>query len=113
SGGGGSAGTESVTSTFTPMASGGPVSAGSAYVVGERGPELLFGASGRIASNAESRRMVGAGGSTHYYSIDARGADPAIYEQRTERAIRAAHDSAVGVSIRASHDQVRRTPAGR
>ncbi len=55
-------------------ANGGPVSAGRAYVVGERGPELFMpGAGGTIAPN-------GAGGLTYApsYSIDARGADPSV-----------------------------------
>jgi hypothetical protein len=51
-------------------ASGGPVSANKAYVVGENGPELLVGASGRIIPNG------GGGGMTvaPVYNIDARGA---------------------------------------
>lgn len=49
-------------------ADGGPVSAGSPYIVGERGPELFVpGASGHIVPNG------GFGGDT--YVIDARGAD--------------------------------------
>mgnify|MGYP003636216199 CR=1 FL=1 len=50
-------------------ASGGPVSGGRSYVVGERGPELFTpSGSGAITSNSNM-----GGGSTYY--IDARGAD--------------------------------------
>jgi hypothetical protein len=52
-------------------ATGGPVSRGSAYMVGENGPEMFFPTqSGNIVSN---EKMSGMGGSTYY--IDARGAD--------------------------------------
>lgn len=52
-------------------ATGGPVSRGSAYMVGENGPELFMPTqSGNIVSN---EKMSGMGGSTYY--IDARGAD--------------------------------------
>jgi hypothetical protein len=44
-------------------AGGGPVMAGSAYLVGERGPEIFMPSNGgRIVSNSDSRRMAGAGG---------------------------------------------------
>ena len=50
---------------------GGPVSGGSAYMVGENGPEMFMPTqSGNIVSNSG---MSGMGGSTYY--IDARGAD--------------------------------------
>ncbi len=52
-------------------ATGGPVSRGSAYMVGENGPEMFLPTqSGNIVSN---EKMSGMGGSTYY--IDARGAD--------------------------------------
>jgi phage-related minor tail protein len=51
-------------------ASGGPVSAGGAYLVGERGPEVFVPrSSGNIIPNG------GMGGITMNYTIDARGAD--------------------------------------
>lgn len=57
-------------------ANGGPVSAGRAYLVGEKGPEILFpGMSGTIASNRQSF-----GGTV--INVDARGAqDPAAVER--------------------------------
>jgi hypothetical protein len=46
-----------------PRASGGPVSSGMTYLVGEKGPELFQpGRSGRIVSNDDSRRMAGGWG---------------------------------------------------
>jgi hypothetical protein len=45
-------------------ATGGDVNAGSAYLVGEQGPEILTGVSGRIANTSASQRMLsGSGGS--------------------------------------------------
>ncbi len=53
-------------------ANGGPVSAGSAYLVGERGPEIFMpGSSGAIAPNAA---MAGGVNYAPVYNIDARGA---------------------------------------
>jgi hypothetical protein len=99
----------------TPHATGGGVSPGSAYLVGEQGPEILSGASGNITSAAASQRMLSgsSGGATVSYSIDARGTDPALTEQRTRQAIVAAHASAIDSSIRASAEQVKRVPARR
>lgn len=59
------------------LADGGPVSAGSTYLVGEEGPELFTAAShGNITSNSD---LSGLGGDTHVHlgdtHIDARGAD--------------------------------------
>lgn len=57
-------------------ANGGPVSGGKSYLVGERGPEILTGASGRIIPNHALGGMGGGGGNV--FHIDARGAtDPA------------------------------------
>ena len=51
-------------------ATGGPVSPGRAYLVGENGPELFIPqASGRIANNAEVRGM-GRGGATINISVE-------------------------------------------
>ena len=51
---------------------GGPVSPQSAYIVGERGPELLFtgNASGRVVNNSETERMLG-GGPSFVFNIEA------------------------------------------
>lgn len=117
-GGGGSSssgGGESVTSSITydgPRASGGPVSPDKAYLVGERGPEILHGMSGNIMSNAASRRMMGGAGTSNYYSIDARGTDPVLVEQRVKMAIAASHQNAVTTTMRASTERMKRTPHG-
>lgn len=92
-------------------AGGGDVSAGSAYLVGERGAEVFVPrASGSIVSNANLRGLS-APSAVHMYSIDARGTDPLLVEQRVKAAIVAAHDSAIGTSIRATKDSMRRSPA--
>ena len=73
-------------------AGGGPVSAGGAYVVGERGPELLMmgNRGGSIVPNG------GMGGSVVMtYNIDARGADaerimaimPGMLKQTEDRTV--------------------------
>jgi hypothetical protein len=110
-GAGGGGLTPSVSSSISYRASGGPVSPDTAYLVGESGPEILYGASGNIASNSASRRMLGSGGSNHYYTIDARGTDPVLTEQRTRSAIIAAHQSAVVTSLQAVNERAKRTPA--
>jgi hypothetical protein len=99
--------------SLIPHAEGGSVSPSSAYIVGERGPEILTGASGRIVSNATAQRMFGGGGDSHYYTIDARGTDPVLTEQRVYRAIKAAHDSAVSSAVQATIMRNQRVPAGR
>ena len=48
--------------------------------------------------------------SNHYYAIDARGTDPVLTEQRTKAAILAAHNSAVGTSVQAHAEQMKRMP---
>jgi len=98
-------------SSLIPHADGGSVSPSSAYLVGERGPEILTGASGNITSNAASRRMLGnSTGNTAYYSIDARGTDPVLTEQRTRTAILAAHNSAISNAVQVNAERLKRTP---
>lgn len=92
-------------------ASGGSVSPSSAYLVGENGPEILYGASGRIASNSETRQVLGGAGmgGNHYY-IDARGSkDPHLTEQNVRRALVATHQSAVVTAMQAGDERRRRT----
>jgi hypothetical protein len=112
SGGFGGAGKlkESVTSSISYRADGGAVAPGSAYVVGERGPEIFAPQSaGTILSNAASRTAI-SGGSSHFYSIDARGTDPAMTEQRVRAAIIAAHNDAISTGVRVQADKLRRAP---
>jgi len=95
-------------------AGGGDVSPGSAYAVGEFGPELFIPhTSGSIMSNQLSSRAIGGGGSTYFLSIDARGTDPELTAQRTSQAILAAHHSAVGSAQRAQVQRTWRVPQGR
>ena len=87
------------------LAEGGTVDPGRAYMVGERGPELFSpGTSGSITPNK-------ALGSTHiYYSIDARGADPAAMEQRFRTALATVHNSAVLNAQQVNIERTKRTP---
>ncbi len=114
---GGGGATSSLISTLMSslpmMAEGGTVSPDSAYLVGERGPEILMGASGSIASNSASSRMLSGSAVNHYYTIDARGTDPVLTEQRTRAAIIAAHNSAVGTSFAVQQEHIKRTPPQR
>jgi hypothetical protein len=91
-------------------AAGGDVSASNSYLVGENGPEILTGASGRIASNMESRRMMTnqKGGASYY--IDARGTDPVQTEQRVRTALIQVHGSSVTSSLQAGREAQRRSP---
>lgn len=80
-------------------AGGGSVDPGHAYIVGEKGPELFSpGSHGTITPNHQL------GGTNHFYTIDVRGTDPVLSEQRTRAAIIAAHKSAITTSM-----QVRRS----
>ena len=63
-----------------------------------------------MAAFGASRRMLEGQASNHYYAIDARGTDPVLTEQRTKAAILAAHNSAVGTSVQAHAEQMKRMP---
>jgi hypothetical protein len=78
-GGGGASGEgfSNFLKSLTGMAMGGPVSAGTPYMVGESGPELFVpGASGSIVPNHKM------GGAAITYNIDARGVDEASVMMR-------------------------------
>lgn len=76
-------------------ASGGPVTAGSLYMVGESGPELFApGMSGSIIPNGAI--SGGSRGST--VNIDARGADAGV-EHRVYRALQAMQKNSLGQSL--------------
>ncbi len=94
-----------------PHASGGEVNPSSAYLVGEQGPEILTGLSGRITNSTDSMRALGAGGHAASYYIDARGnSNPAETEQRFQRALAAVHGSAVRSSVAVQAEMNRRRP---
>ncbi len=90
-------------------AAGGPVSPSSAYVVGENGPEVLVGASGRVVSNSEVARQFGSVGGSAIYNIDARGADLGA-ANRIKRGIVQSHQTAVAQSVQATVERGRRVP---
>ncbi len=84
-------------------AGGGPVSAGTPYMVGERGPEIFYPAvSGTIAPNG------GGGASVTNNYIDARGADPTV-EFRIRRAIAESENRAVAKAVVAVREMNLRT----
>ncbi len=93
------------------FAGGGDMAPDKAYVVGDNGPEIKMG--NRIVSNSASRRMLEGNASNHYYTIDARGTDPVLTEQRTKAAILSAHNSAVRASAQVHSEKVMRTPQRR
>ena len=96
------------------FAGGGEVNPGSAYLVGERGPELYTPRETGMITPADASRRLLTGGespSVHYYTIDARGTDPALTEQRTRTAIIAAHNSAIMTSTQVQQEKTARTPS--
>jgi hypothetical protein len=107
-GGGGGGGGLAGLSLAGAFAGGGDMSPDKAYLVGENGPEIRRG--NRISSNSASRRMLEGNASNHYYTIDARGTDPVLTEQRTRAAIIAAHNSAVGKAVQVQQEHLKRNP---
>lgn len=100
-------------SLLIPHAAGGPTSPGGAYLVGENGPEILFsGSHGSVINNAESRRMIGGGGDTHQYFVDARGADQTAFDAKMVRVLEAVHNSAAATGVRATFERAKRVPGG-
>lgn len=100
-----------------PRASGGPVSAGKTYLVGERGPELFRPRfSGEIVANDNLRAMAQGGGTTIAVSVDARGAtDPAMVEAAAMRAVYAAAPAIITASTASTRQGLQRRvlPRGR
>lgn len=92
---------------YKARADGGDVSAGESYIVGERGAE---GFMPNLAADQGSRRTEGNGGDNHYYTIDARGTDPNLVEQRVRQAIVQSHKSAITTSVQANVERSKRTP---
>jgi hypothetical protein len=93
--GAGFAGAGSFVSKLGTRASGGPVSGGTPYMVGERGPEMFIpGTSGQIVPNGAL------GGISLSYNIDARGADaerimaimPGLLKQSSDQTVARVRD---------------------
>lgn len=108
--GGASNGADMSASLDGTMAEGGTALPGGAYLVGEHGPEIMTGVSGRVYSNSQTRRMLSSSGPNLYYSIDARGTDPHLTETRVRSAIMAAHNNAITNSVRINADRMHRVP---
>jgi hypothetical protein len=91
-------------------ADGGTVTApSSAYTMGGT-TSTMAAASGQIAGNTAARRGQGSPGNTAYYTIDARGTDPVLTEQRTRAALIAVHGSAVSNAVQVNAERIKRTP---
>jgi hypothetical protein len=113
--GSGAGSTPDVSSTisYPGMAAGGYTTPDKAYMVGENGPEILAGVSGRILSNSQSRRVISSSnGASVYYSIDARGTDPVLTDARVRASIVAAHNNAIQSAVRVNSERMFRTPRG-
>lgn len=93
-------------------ANGGSVTAGNAYLVGERGPEpFIPSTSGTVLPTSS---LLGGGGDTHQYvfhpnSINSN--DPAAVERSVKRAIEAARPGLVADSVSAVNDRRKRLPS--
>jgi hypothetical protein len=86
------------------MASGGPVSAGTPYMVGEQGPELFVPAmSGRIVPNGGGA----GGGVTIVNNIDARGSS--ITEAQFVRSLQISQNQAVTRAMQMTRETQLRT----
>ena len=103
--GGGGIGGESVSSNITWMAEGGDVNPGNAYGVAEAGEFEIFQPKGP-GTITPAHKL---GSHTYNYHVDARGADLGV-AGRVEAAIRAAHNSAVEQSVKASSERSKRSP---
>ena len=90
------------------LADGGPVSAGSTYMVGEEGPELFTsGTSGHITPN----HQLGGVTNNHTYHVDARGStDQAGTEMAVHRAMAATYSKSVQSSVSAQREMAKRKP---
>jgi hypothetical protein len=85
-------------------AAGGNVDPGMAYVVGERGTEAFASfASAPDKSSRQPMQIVN-------YTIDARGTDAALVEQRTRAALASVHTSAIITSVQTSAERSKRQP---
>ena len=71
---------------------------------------IQFGSVPNFAAEQESRRTQASGGGNAYYSIDARGTDPNLVEQRVRQALVQVHKSAISTSVQANAERVKRTP---
>ncbi len=97
-------------------ASGGPVMPGKAYLVGERGPELIVPRSaGQVIANSQLRSAAGGGRAPINVNVDARGAtDPAMVEAAAYRAVYAAAPVLINASNASMQNRLtrRKLPGG-
>jgi hypothetical protein len=110
----------SATKAFNPLsftafggglASGGDLTPGASYIVGEQGPEpLTVDSSGSafISPHASLREGSGGGTTTHIHNYDLRGEDPAVV-QRLIAALPQVEERAVARAVASSSEIARRT----
>lgn len=92
------------------MAQGGTTSPAHAYIVGEEGPEILAGFSGRVLSHTTATRTFGGGGGGQTINhIDARGADLGAYN-RIARGMEMSSRSSAAAGVQATHERTKRVP---
>jgi hypothetical protein len=86
-------------------ASGGPVSAGKAYVVGERGPEIIVpGSSGTVIPN----NRIGGGGVSQFFDLRGAVVTERLYADMQRIGAQAAQAGALGGAQMAAANQARR-----
>jgi hypothetical protein len=103
-------------SSLMPHASGGPISAGLAYMVGERGPEPFFpGVSGSMGTHEAMQAAFGGGGGAGdlHFHIDARhSTDPAQTRALVQQGIMEMVPHILKASVKANADFKRRKVGG-
>ncbi|SEB40621.1 hypothetical protein [Terriglobus roseus] len=95
---------------------GGNINAGTTYLVGERGPELITPSSAGYVNNASRTASMFGGGDTHHWnvSVDARGSnDPAAVESAANRAVMRAAPQIAAASQAAAQDRKGRMPTSK
>jgi hypothetical protein len=93
------------------LADGGPLSANTMAVVGERGPELFMpSTSGHVIPNHQLSNIGSGGGDTHNWNIDARGAtDPAQVKAQVMQGIVEAAPHIIAATQKANQETKRRS----
>ena len=91
------------------LATGGDLTPGTSYMVGEQGPEpLTVDSSGAAFISPHSSLRDSSGGTTHIHNYDLRGADPAVV-QRLQAALPMVEERAVARAVASSSEIALRT----
>lgn len=92
-------------------ADGGDVTAGQAYMTGERGRELYMEGSAGVGGQAAQRSDSGGGHSINIAHIDARGTDPMMVRENIRIAMQETYKASVGTGVQVNFDRARRSPS--